>query len=370
MKILTKGNLEDYIAGATILGCGGGGNVEDARVFIEDAFKKGLEFKLADINELPDEALLCILAFVGGGVSKEVSDQVAPYFQKLNRKKKKMTNVLQKASRRLSDFIGKEFESYIAAETGPLNGIVPMYTAALEGKPCIDGDCCGRAKPEIAISLTNVAGIPTTPLCIVTPFDETLILESAVDDYRAEDLSRYAAVASGGRAYVARCPAKVELYKKGMVPKQVTKCIRIGEAVRIARGKGGNPVAPFIEETSAEKLFEGTVSSHDVEGRGGFNWGNWYVKGHDEFWGHSFRVWFKNEHLISWLDGEPCAVCPDLICIVDAKTGEGLSNFVESGEHNGKNVVIFRLRAHKAWKTKKGLELFGPAHFGHDMEYK
>ena len=61
MKTLTKGNLEDYIDGATILSCGGGGTAEAGRAIVEDAFEKGFEFKLADIDELPDEAFLCIL---------------------------------------------------------------------------------------------------------------------------------------------------------------------------------------------------------------------------------------------------------------------------------------------------------------------
>ncbi len=365
MKILTKGDLEDYIAGANILGCGGGGNAESGRAMVRDAFEKGLKFRLADPKELPRDGLLCILGRLGGGVLKEVRDRVAPYFQELKGTTKEEIAWLQKAANGLADFLGEEFCSYIASETGALNGIIPMYMAALEGKPCVDGDCCGRAKPELAISLTNVAQIPTTPLCIVTPFGETLVLKNAVDDYRAEDLCRYTAVASGGRVTVARCAAKVKMYKKAMVPNQVTKCIKIGEAIRIAKR---DPVAAFIKEANAEKLFEGTVASHEVEASEGFYWGNWYIKGSGEFDNHSFKVWFKNEHLIGWLDGEPCVVCPDLICIVDARSCHGLSNFVESGEHNGREVIVLGMRAYKAWRTERGMEIFSPKHFGYDID--
>ena len=72
MKTLTKDDLEDYITGATIFGCGGGGSVKGGIDMIEDALKKNLSFRLADINELPSEELLCIIGWVGGGVSKEV----------------------------------------------------------------------------------------------------------------------------------------------------------------------------------------------------------------------------------------------------------------------------------------------------------
>ena len=370
MKMLTRSELEDYITGASILGCGGGGTVAGGRAMVADAFGKGFEFKLADLNELPDDEFLCILGWVGGGVPKEVMERLAPYFEKLKGSDEETMLGLQRASEALSGEIGRKFCAYIATETGPENGIMPMYMSALEGKPCVDADCCGRSKPEIALSLTNVAGISTTPLSIVTPFGETLILKSAVDDQRAEDLCRYASAASGGRIYVARCPAKVETYRKGMVPNQVTRCIKIGEAIGTARSKSQNPVEALIREANARKLFEGTVVSHEVEGRGGFNWGNWNIDGSGDSAGHSFRVWFKNEHLISWLDGAPCVVCPDLICIVDSETCEGLSNFVASGENDGREVTVLGFQAYEAWRTKRGIEVFGPRHFGCDIEYK
>ena len=197
MWTLTKDNLEDYITSASILGCGRGGTVENGKAMVGDAMARGFEFRLAGLDELPGDEFLCILGWVGGGVPKEVIDRLAPYFQQLKSCEEETMLGLLRASRGLSDFIGEEFCAYIATETGPENSILPMYMSAMEGKPCVDADCSGRSKPEIAISLTNVAGIPITPLAIVTPFGETLILKNAVDDQRAEDLSRYTSAASG-----------------------------------------------------------------------------------------------------------------------------------------------------------------------------
>jgi DUF917 family protein len=59
-----------------------------------------------------------------------------------------------------------------------------------------------------------------------------------------------------------------------------------------------------------------------------------------------------------------------LICIVDNKTGEGLSNFVPSGKHAGKGVAVLGVKAVPAWKTKRGLEIFNPRHFGYDIDYR
>jgi len=368
MRNLSKEDLENYIIGSGILGCGGGGGA--SMDTIEDAFKKGLKFQLAEISELPKDKYLCILAGVGGGVSKEDRERVAAYSQKVERTREARTQNLRKIAKELADYIGvKEFYAYIATETGPGNGVTPMYLNAVEGKPCVDGDCCGRAKPEMGLSLTNVAGIPVTPMAMLTPFGEVVILKSALDDYRAEDITRHVAVASGGSVTVARCPAKVEQYEKGIVPGQVTRCMKIGAAIRKAREKGDDPVEAFQKEAKAYRLFEGKVSSFEMEGRGGFDWGDWNIDGAGKFRGRKLRVWYKNENLVSWLDGKPYAMCPDLICIVDSKTCEGLSNFTQSGTHNGKNVTVFGISAHERWRTPKGIEVFGPKHFGLDIEY-
>jgi len=369
MRTLSREDLENYVIGSTILGCGGGGGAGGGLRTIEYAFKKGLKFQLADISELPKNKRLCTISGVGGGVLKEDRERVAPYAQKVPRTEDSDYQRLIKVDKEMSNYIGEEIYSYLPSETGPGNGVMPLNMNAMLGKPCVDGDTCGRAKPETGICLTHVVGIPVAPVVIVTPFNETVILKSVVDDYRAEDITRHVAVASGGSATAARCPARVEEYEKGIVPGQVTRCIKIGAAIRKAREKGGDPVETFQKVAEAHKIFEGTVRSFTMEGRGGFNWGNWQIEGSGKFKGKKLRVWYKNENLVSWLDDKPYATCPDLICIVDSKTCEGFSNFGQSGTHNGKNVTVFGISAHERWRTPKGIEVFGPKHFGFDIEY-
>lgn len=207
MKNLSKADLEDYIIGSGILGCGGGGGAEGGLTMINEAFDKGLKFQLGDISEFPKDRFLVILASVGGGVSKEDRDRVASYQRRFAAVTGPdfRTSRLRRVAKELADYLGEEFYGYVAAETGQGNGMLPMYLNALEGKPCLDGDACGRAKPEMGISLTNAAGISIAPIAILTPFDETVIVKSVVDDYRAEDITRHVAIASGGGVTIARC---------------------------------------------------------------------------------------------------------------------------------------------------------------------
>jgi len=360
----------DYVTGAVIMGCGGGGSADGGRRMIIEAIDKGHDFRLEELKDIPDDKILCIVAGVGGGVPKEIRDKITKYRELFPRTPDSRLKSLKRAADELSEYIGKEIYSFIAAETGGGNGVLPMYLNALEGRPSIDADCCGRAKPEMGMSLTNVAEIPITPLSMVTPFMETVILKSAVDDLRAEDITRYVAVVSGGGVTVARCPATVKEYKRGVAMNQVSRCIKIGKAIREAKERGGYPKEDFLKASGAVELFEGTVSSFEMEGRGGFNWGNWIIGGTGKHGGHEMRVWFKNENLISWLDGESFVNGPDLICILEKESFTGLSNFVRDGAHNGEDITVYGIPAIEAWKNQKGIELFEPAHFGFDINYR
>jgi len=368
LRTLSKEDLENYIIGSTILGCGGGGGASGGMAYIEEAMKRGLKFQLADISELPKDKRLSVISGVGGGVSKEDRDRVAPYSEKVQRTPDAQVERLKKIDKEMSDYIGDRIYSYIPSETGPGNGVMPMYMNAILGKPSVDGDGCGRAKPEISISLTHVAGIPIAPIVMLTPFNETVIAKSVVDDYRGEDITRFVAVASGGSVTAARCPVQVKEYEKAIAKGQVTRCMRIGEAIKSAREKGRDPAEAFQKETEAYRIFDGKVVSYESEGMRGFGWGNWRIEGTDKFKGKNLRVWVKNENLVSWLDEKPYVMCPDLICIVDAKTCEGLPNSQRVATA-GKEVTVFGLSAIEQWRTPKGIEIFGPRHFGFDIEY-
>jgi len=369
MKTLTKDDMMDYVTGAVIMGCGGGGGAAWGTRMIDEAFEKGWEFKLMDISQVDDSKMLCILAGVGGGVPQEVRDKVAHYHEKVNLGPDARLIRLRKSAEELAEYIGKEFYSYIASETGGGNGVLPMYLNAVEGKPSVDADCCGRAKPEMGISLTNAAGIPVTPLSMVTPFIETVILKDSVDDYRAEDITRHVAVASGGSVTVARCPASMKEYRKGVVPGQVSRCMNIGRAIREAKEKGKDVEAEFVKASEAIQVFQGKVTSFSMEGKGGFNWGDWLIEGSGKYSGHELRIWYKNENLVSWLDDEPYILCPDLVTVIDVDGFEGTSNFVQDKTHEGKNVIVYGIKAHENWKKPEGLEIFTPKHFGFDLKY-
>ena len=305
---------------------------------------------------------------MGGGVPEEIRKKVEPYNNLRETDRDARFRHSLRSIEELSKYIGKKFASFLPSETGGGNGVMPMFLNALAGNLSVDGDGCGRAKPEIGISLTHVAGIPMAPISILTPFSEVVIAKSVVDDYRGEDITRHIAVASGGGVTATRSSGTVKQYKGAIASNQVTRCMKIGSAIRKAREKGEDPLTAFTKSSGGIKLFEGKVAKYESEGTGGFNWGNWHIDGEGEYRSHELRVWYKNENLVSWLDGKPYVNCPDLICIVDSSTCEGLSNF-GGANYTEQRVTVFGVKALDLWRTPKGIEIFGPKHFGFDVKY-
>lgn len=343
------------------MGTGGGGEVDWARPLIEKVHEEGRQFRLVDPDDLRESDVAVIVSRIGGGVSPEQQKKVEGL-------KRTERSPEQLAFRLLGKYLNHSPDAVIPTELGAGNTLAAMCTAALLEKPTVDGDCMGRAKPELQISTTNVSGVPITPACLVTEYGDQLYLDRVVNDARAEDILRAVAAASGGIAGMCRCPMNKEVLLKSTVKNSISLCIEIGKALREAASGGRNPVEKVVEKAGGKILFAGEVSHFDREERGAFMWGSILVRGSGDRSGHELKIWFKNEHILSWLDGKPFVTCPDTICVVDAKSGQGLSNW-GSDFTEGRSVVAFGIEANEFFRTKKGLEVFGPKSFGYDIEH-
>jgi hypothetical protein len=373
MKTLTKQDMSDLLIGAGIFGCGGGGSEQLGRRLINAIYDSGRRFTLIDPMEIPDDAYLCIIAGVGGGVGKEIQEKLKPYLAAIEKEDsvEVQTRTVQKAVKELEALIGAQFFTYVPSEIGPGNTVLPMYFAALEGKPAIDADACGRAKPEMSLSTTHVAEIPITPMTMANAIGDLMIAKEALDDYRGEDIARYMAVISGGMVSVARAPSTAANYKKGIVRNSISRCIRLGSTVRNSKEKGLDPVESILKsEPDCVQLFQGKIKSWTRKEEGGFMWGDIGVEGSGDHQAQRLDIWYKNEYLVTWLNGKPYATCPDSICVIDSLSGEGLSAWVpDLNSQIGRDVTILGFKADGLWRTDKGIRVFGPRHFGFDIDY-
>lgn len=66
-----------------------------------------------------------------------------------------------------------------------------------------------------------------------------------------------------------------------------------------------------------------------------------------------------------WIDNEPLVMPPDLFILLD-ENGMPITNTILK---ENMRVVAIAAPAPDIWRTPRGLELFGPKHFGFNYEY-
>ncbi len=358
MELKTQSDFDDLIFGAKILGCGGGGEESLARTRVKYILDNNLSVNVIDPKDLPDDALICVSGMVGGRCTPECLANVEGLPE---------TDPwpMLTATKLLESYLDEKLHSLVSTEIGAGNFLVPILVSARLGINVLDGDLCGRAKPEISISTSNVVGIPITPLTIVSSYGDEMILKTAQTDQRAESIAREMAVLSGGAVGVARCPAHWSAYKKAVIPNTMSQAKELGSAIRLARDKAKDPIEPLVRIINGQLLIPGKVKSFEAKDLGGFVIGDLILEDDKK---KQYKIWFKNEYLVVWLEDKPLASSPDIICVVDANTGEGLTPWANDFPKD-REVVIVIARNNPIWYSLKGLEIFGPKHFSFDFEH-
>jgi hypothetical protein len=196
-----------------------------------------------------------------------------------------------------------------------------------------------------------------------------VILDKAVDDFRLEDLARAVAVASGGGSSIARNPMTGRDVKRGTIRGSVSEAMLYGRTVREARAQGRDPIDALVKVAKGYKLFQGVVRKAEHRGDRGFDWEDAELEGLGPYKGHTYKIFVKNENIIAWLDGKPDVLPPDLIYNLDPKTGDAIVSPKLGGFPIGLEVAIVGRAASPMWRTPKGIDLFGPRHFGFDLDY-
>jgi DUF917 family protein len=155
--------------------------------------------------------------------------------------------------------------------------------------------------------------------------------------------------------------------KKTVIPRTISECLEIGKFIRESRESGLKVLDYLARKVNGWFLFKGIVAAKETEDKDGYYWGVHTINGLDEFSGQTFKIWFKNENHISWLDNKPYVTSPDIIEVIDAKTGEPITN---PDLKEGDEVAVIGVRKRKAFDNKKGIDVLGPSHYGFDIEHK
>ena len=364
IRTLTDQEVFDMMVGSSIQGTrssNSAGMIENAKKLLSE----GKKFQVVSIEDLPDDwTLVQAAGGIGGGGAWE-------YVVERTKKQNLPTvpNGTLRAMEALSKHIGKKFDAIVRNEAAGATLSV-FQTATAAGLPVVDACPAGRAKPEVQQSLTFANGLSITPAALTTRWGDTIIIDKTVDDYRYEDLARALAVASGGGISNARGVISGRDVKRYLIPGALSEAILFGKTVREAAAQGKDPVAALIGVCKGcVRVFHGIVRKAETKGERGHTYTDAELEGTKEYAGHTYRVWVKNENIVSWLDGKPDVMSPDYLYNLDAKTGDAVTSRELGGYPMGVEVAMVARPAHAGWRTPKGIEIIGPRHYDFDFDY-
>lgn len=362
-RVLNREAVEDILLGCSYLGCGGGGRLSEGMAQLGDDWKAGRRFELLAVTDLGDDQWAA--SPYGLGSTAAPSEAEKTRFADLPRARE---DAVEASFRLLSSYLRRSFVAVIAGELGPWSTAAALSTAARLGIATLDADRVGRATPEATQDSILVAGLSTAPLAAVTGFGDSLILEKVARGSRVEDLLRAISVASLGELGVTDAALSGRVAKRPgvLVTGSLGYAEKLGKANRRAIAEGADPLAAVVAAGGGYRLFEGEVVDSPWKEEAGFLVGEVSIEGRGAFRGSRYRVWYKNENIISWRDGAVSVTPPDLIVIADTRSGSAVAN---PDFERGQAVSVIGFAAPALWRTPAGLRVFGPAHFGFDVPY-
>lgn len=309
MRVLTHDDVRAAVIGGTILGGGGGGHIDAGLAIAADALAAG-EVRLADVEELPADALVAICAGVGAPGAPDarvVGDDFRTSLEHLN------AELERRGTGRVA--------AVASNENGAMGTVNGWLQGALTGLPVVDCPCNGRAHPTAIMgslglhrdaSYTSVAGFAGGP---EGQYCEGVVVGSLDATSQA---MRSLSIVAGGLVAVARNPVRLDFLAERGAPGGITQAIALGRAH--AAG-GADAVA---EALGGSVIGRGDVESLRIEQRSGFDVGRLRAGG--------VELTFVNEYMDAVVGGEPVARFPDLIMTFDAETGDPLvSAHLEEG---------------------------------------
>jgi DUF917 family protein len=348
-------DLESLALGASLLGCGGGGDPHIGRRMAEKALRVQGPVPVLAVSEVPPDAWVVCVSGIG---APDILGEKVPSGREP-----------AAAVRRLSAFLGRTPFAVLPAEIGGVNALLPLLAAAELGLPVVDADGTGRAFPALYMETMHVRGVSGTPACFASENGDVVLLDRLRDNFSYERLARGITDRLGGHAFVADYPLTGAELRRAVIPGTLSLTLGIGRALLDAQGGGGDPLGAILTAAAAggyesgRHIFTGRVvqvlrRSVHLQAQGAATLGG--LAGDA---GSVLRLDFQNEYLRAARDGERIAVTPDLIALLDAHSGLPIST---ERLRYGQHVAVLSIPAPPDFKTPEALAVWGPQAFGYD----
>lgn len=349
---ITWDDLEALSLGTGVLATGGGGDAYMALLNTRKLYRQGHRFQLIDPADLGDDDMVAEIGFMGAPlVIKERLPDPAHCARPV---------------RAMEGYMGGRFKAVMSAEIGGENGMLPLIVAAELELPIVDADPRGRAFPEMQMSGFPIQGFPLYPVTLSDVRDNDVVVTESASPTWTERILRRICTEMGSKAALCRPPRSGKAIKEKAILGSVSQAIRIGEAILKARGTHSDPTKAVIDSAGGIEVFRGKVVDVMRRTTEGFLRGKVDIDGVGAYGGCTCHIDFQNEYIIAWLDGVLTVMVPDLICILDADSGEAIGT---EEIRYGQRVAILSLPADKILISERGLQVVGPRAFGYDCDF-
>lgn len=320
---LGQAELRRILYGAAFLGSGGGGKIENGRVFMKEILGLGKLITLLESQDIYSqklqEEIACIVANIG---SPEAFDP-------------KQSTALEAVFSELQDHIGLSSKTGMSnchgttgtikavypIELGAENTLAPMVLAAKQNIPyVVDGDGARRAVPILDLcTFSSIKNSGQGLVAAIANGAEDTMLITSKEVSKFDNFLR--AIANSeefmNSASLALWPDKLEELDKRSISGSISLamyCGQLFEGKRTGNSSLIKKALPHVNNLQGSLLAQGVIKDIVEESRGGFDWKTVIIEAQKPKSTISLLV--QNENLIAYSDKKPAplAVAPTSIC--------------------------------------------------------
>jgi len=328
--------LSDILDGATILAAGGGGPVQTGKSLLNSMIAQSLFPRLIPLREVPDSARVAVPIAMGSCAT--LLENFLDF---------QLVAALQTFTK-----IAGGVDALIPVETGQVNTLAVLYTAAKTNLPVIDADGTGRSIPEFKNTVFYSRQANPNPFVMYDSVGNNVTL-NASSLIEIDRLGRTICTEMGGLCGVAGIDISGAAIKEIAIPDTISQCEKLGSVLRESRGK--DPVSALVNKGEGFLLIRGLIEKIESKVVHGHDYGSLTACGLGKDRNRRVRIGFKNEGLVAYRDNKPAVISPDHIFMLDLFTHMPVT-FTDAVE--GLAVAVIAFRAHPERRTPRDYDGF------------
>lgn len=348
----THENLDALGIGAGILGSGGGGDPQIAKLRLRDQVERDDCIEIISPECLEPDATVIPVSSIGAPtIIREILPEGTEEVRSV---------------RALTETLNVSVDAVVDSEIGGANSVTALLVGSLMNLPVVDADGMGRAFPEVGMDTFFINAGTDHHVALADSFGN----EHRYNGFETLDEleATIRKTVSETRSYLA-CAGPIldgEQIRKFGITDSISRATYIGQRILNAADENGtSPVTAATSATGGTILCTGSVTEVYRRTKNGFTVGTAEIKpdtGSDQL-----TIEFRNEYLIVRHGEQIIASVPDLISIIDSTTGQAIST---SQVEFGQRIAVLAIPAPDPLKTPQCLEILGPEAFGYEHSYR